>query len=121
MSGMQRVLLDTNALLMPFEFSLNLDLELRSLLGNCEILIPGPVIGELKRSKNKHARAALALASKYPIHETSVQGDAGVIQAAKDLNAMVVSNDALMRKKLRQSGIRTIYLRSRSHLYFDDF
>ncbi len=61
------------------------------------------------------------MASKYPIHETSVQGDAGVIQAAKDLNAMVVSNDALMRKKLRQSGIKTIYLRSRSHLYFDDF
>jgi len=118
---MQRVVLDTNALLMPFEFSINLDLEIRSLLGDCEILVPGPVIGELKRSKNKFARAALALASKYPIHETSIQGDAGVIQAAKDLNAMVVTNDAILRKRLRQSGIKSIFLRSRSHLYIDDF
>lgn len=118
---MQRVLLDTNALLMPFEFSLNLDLELRSLLGDCDIYVPGPVIGELKRSKSKYARAALALASKYPIHNTSIQGDAGVIQAAKDLDALVVTNDAPMRKKLRQSGIKVIYLRSRSHLHIDDF
>jgi len=118
---MQRVVLDTNALLMPFEFSLNIDLELRSLLGDCEIFVPGPVIGELRRSKNKYARAALALASKYQVHEMSVQGDAGVIQSAKDLNAMVVTNDALLRKKLQQSGIKAIFLRSRSHLYFDDF
>jgi hypothetical protein len=118
---MHRVVLDTNALLMPFESSFNLDLGLRSLLGECEIFVPGPVIGELKRSKSKHARSALALASKYKIYEMQTQGDAGVIQAAQELGAYVVTNDFPLQKKLRQAGIRTIFLRSKNHLFLDDF
>ena len=118
---MKRVVLDTNALLMPFEFSINLDIELKSLLGDCEIFVPGPVIGELRRSKNKHAKAALALASKYKLHPMETQGDAGVIQSAKELDAYVVTNDFPMQKKLRQAGIHPIFLRSRNHLYLDEF
>ncbi len=64
---MPKVVLDTNALLMPFEQRLNIDSQLRELLGDPEVFVPGPVIGELKRSKNKFARAALQLASKYSI------------------------------------------------------
>jgi len=118
---MHRVVLDTNSLLMPFEFKFNLDLGLRSLLGECDIYVPGPVIGELKRSSNKYAKAALTLASKYKIYEMQTQGDAGVIQSAKELGAYVVTNDFPMQKKLRQAGIRAIYLRSKNHLYIDDF
>jgi uncharacterized protein len=118
---MHRVVLDTNSLLMPFEFNFNLDLGLRSLLGECEVFVPGPVIGELKRSKNKYAKVALALASKYKIYEMQTQGDAGVIQAAKELGAYVVTNDFPMQKKLRQAGIHSIYLRSKNHLFIDDF
>lgn len=118
---MKRVVLDTNALLMPFESSINIDIELKSLLGDCEIFVPGPVIGELRRSKSKHAKAALALASKYKLHPTEVQGDAGVIKAAQELDAYVVTNDFPMQKKLKQLGIRPIYLRSKNHLYLDEF
>jgi len=118
---MKRVVLDTNALLMPFESSVNLDIELKSLLGDCEIFVPGPVIGELRRSKSKYAKAALALASKYKLHPMDTQGDAGVIQSAKELDAYVVTNDFPMQKKLRQQGIRPIFLRSKNHLYLDEF
>lgn len=117
---MQKVVIDTNALLMPFEFKLNLDLELKGLLGEYEAFVPGPVIGELKRSKNKFAGIALQLAGKYTRYETDIQGDAGVIAAAKALNAYVVTNDALMRAKLRREGIKSIYLRSRHHLFLED-
>ena len=118
---MHRVVLDTNALLLPFENQINIDIELKGLLGECEIYVPAPVIWELKRSKNKHAKAALALAGKYKSYETNIQGDAGVIQAAIDLKAYVVTNDFPMQKKLRQAGIRPIFLRSRNHLYLDEF
>jgi rRNA-processing protein FCF1 len=118
---MLRVVLDTNALLIPFERSINIDLELKSLLGDCEIFVPGPVIGELKRLKSKHAHAAMALARKYQIYETNVQGDAGVILAAKDLNAYVVTNDFPMQKKLRQAGLTPIFLRSGNHFYMDEY
>jgi len=116
---MQNVVLDTNALLMPFEFHLNLDLELKRLLGSCQIFVPGCVIGELHRSRNKHAPVGLSLARKYPVAETSTQGDAGVIEVARRLEAFVVTNDAFLRSKLRKLGMRTIYLRSGSHLMID--
>ena len=117
---MQKVVLDTNALLMPFEFKINVDLELQGLLGDYEAYVPGPAIGELKRSKSKFANVALKLAGKYKRYETAIQGDEGIIAAAIDLNAYVVTNDALMRAKLRRAGIKCIFLRSRSHLFLED-
>jgi rRNA-processing protein FCF1 len=116
---MQKVVLDTNALLMPFEFSLNIDHELKRILGQCEAYVPGPVIGELRRSKNKHAKAALALARKYKVFETPLQGDEGVIDAGTKLDAFVVTNDVLLRAKLRRRGLKVIFLRSSNHLELD--
>jgi len=115
-----KVVLDTNALLMPFEFSLNLEAELLSLLGNCEILVPGPVIGELRRSRSKHARAALELSRRYSVAETAKQGDEGVVDVAFRQGAIVLTNDAELRRRLRKIGIRTIHLRSRTHLVLDE-
>jgi rRNA-processing protein FCF1 len=116
----RKVVLDTNALLMPFEFSLNLDVELRSLLGNCEILVPGPVLGELRRSKSKFGSAALALSRRYCIAETEKQGDDGVVDVASRLGAFVLTNDTELRRKLRKMKIKTIHLKSRSHLVLDE-
>lgn len=116
---MQKVVLDTNALLMPFEFRLNIDLELQRLLGDFEVYVPGPVIGELRRTESKHAEVALKLARKYQIFETSIQGDNGVIEAARQLGAFVVTNDFIMRGKLRRLGLKTIFLRSNNHLTID--
>jgi len=116
----RKVVLDTNALLMPFEFSLNLDVELRSLLGDCEILVPGPVLGELRRSKSKFAGTALELSRRYGIAETEKQGDDGVVDVAARLGAFVLTNDAELRRKLRKMKIKTIHLKSRSHLVLDE-
>jgi len=116
---MQTVVLDTNALLMPFESKLNLDLELSRLLGNCEMYIPSSVLGELRRSKSKHARAALTLSRKYPVVETPMLGDDGVIDVARRMDAFVVTNDALLRSRLRKQGLKTIFLRSNNHLEID--
>jgi len=117
---MQKVVLDTNALLMPFEFRMNLDLELANLFGEFEAYVPGPVIGELKHSDSKYAQVALKLAGKYIRYETSTQGDAGVLEAAKALGAMVVTNDYILRRKMRQEGVRAIFLRSRKRLVIEE-
>ena len=42
---MQTVVLDTNALLMPFEMRMNLDLSVQNLLGDVRFVVPGPLIG----------------------------------------------------------------------------
>lgn len=115
---MQKVVLDTNALLMPFECSLNIDLELQRLIGECEVHVPSPVIGELKRSRNKYAKAALDLARKYRIDSTDQQGDDAIVELASKLNAFVVTNDKYLISKLSARGIKVIVLRSKNHLEF---
>ena len=116
---MPTVILDTNALLMPFESNINLDLELRRLLGDVQVIVPGPMVGELKRSSNKYAKVALALARKYEIVDSKLRGDAAIIDMATSTGAAVVTNDRALRRKLRERGIRTIYLRSYTHLEMD--
>ncbi len=114
-----RVILDTNALLMPFEFPINIDLELKRLLGDCEIVVPGPVIGELRRSQNKFAGAALQLAAKYPIERTQMQGDKAIVELATSSRSYVVTNDRPLRAKLRRLGVPVISLRSGNHLVLE--
>ncbi|MBI0582638.1 MAG: twitching motility protein PilT [Methanomassiliicoccus sp.] len=117
---MPRVVLDTNALLLPFERSINIDAQLRSLLGECQVFVPGPIVGELKRSGSKHAPAALRLLSRYTIEDTVTSGDQAVIELAERLGAYVVTNDRLLIAKLRQKRIRVVLMRGGSHLALDD-
>jgi hypothetical protein len=113
------VVLDTNALLLPFERSVNLDAQLRSLLGSCEVLVPGPLIGELKRSSNKHARAAIGLAFHYKVVDTEATGDNAVIELAEKHDAYVVTNDRALIEILRKKRIKVILFRGGSHLGMD--
>ncbi|MDR2867002.1 MAG: twitching motility protein PilT [Methanomassiliicoccaceae archaeon] len=116
---MQSVVLDTNALLMPFEMRMNLDLAVASLLGDVRMVVPGPMIGELKNLDNKHAKAALMLARKYEIMQTDGTGDDAIVEAAIRLNAYVLTNDKELRRRLRSLRIPMIYLRSHTHLVLE--
>ncbi len=117
---MRAVVLDTNALLMPFEAKLNLDLELRRLLGDCRVVVPGPMLGELKRCGAKHSKAAIALARKYEIIPTESSGDEAIMELARKLGAYVVTNDKELRSRLRAEGIPLVYLRSGTHVILED-
>ncbi|MFQ6061412.1 MAG: PIN domain-containing protein, partial [Thermoplasmata archaeon] len=114
----QSVILDANALLMPFQHNINLDMELRRLLGECEVLVPSSVLGELRRlaRRNRNAGAALALARKYAIAQVEEGGDTSLISLAREKDAVVVTNDRSLIRELRKSSIPVVYLRSRTHL-----
>ena len=113
-----RVVLDANALMLPFQFRVNLDLELGRLLGACDVYVPASVVRELERvaPRDRAARAALALAGKYRTYATDAKGDLAVIAAAEALGAHVVTNDRALLAVLRGRRIPRITLRSRSHL-----
>ena len=110
------VILDTNALLMPFEIRINLDLAVRNVLGEVHFIVPGPIIGELKRLDNKFASVALELARRYDIVQTESSGDAAIIELALSTGAYVLTNDRDLRSKLRKRGVPLLYLRSGTHL-----
>jgi hypothetical protein len=118
---MQTVVLDTNALLMPFEIGINLDLALQDLLGEARIVVPGPLVGELKHLDHKSARAALALARKYEIIPTEHTGDNSVIELAYRTGGYVLTNDKELRRRLRKERVPIIFLRSGTHLEIDTY
>jgi len=118
MSGIKAVVLDTNALLMPFQFGINIDIEIRHLLGEVEVLVPSCAIIELKGLKAKEAKAALSLAGKYKQVKTTLKGDQGVIEAANEHHAAVVTNDQELISILRKSSIPAIRMRECQRLDF---
>ena len=115
------VVLDSNALLMPFQYNLNLDMEIERILGPAEIYVPSCVIGELNKlaKKRMEARAALQLAGKYRVVEVNERGDRGVMEAAKKLGAVVVTNDKEFMKILKKNGIKIIFMKQ-NHLVMED-
>ncbi len=119
------IVLDTNALLSVFEFSINLVDELAALVGNAEIVIPQAVVDELhhiiKNSegvKRQKAQAALQFADRFSVisHDPSYQGDEALLHVADEVHGMVVTNDKELRARLKQAGIRTIFLRGKQRL-----
>ena len=115
------VVLDANALMMPFEYRLNLDLEIRNTLGDANIFVPSCIVGELERLSKKRweAKAALQLARKYEIINVENLGDKGVLEAAKKLKAYVVTNDRALARILKKEGIKVLSMKQ-NHLVIEN-
>ena len=82
------VVLDANALMMPFQFGINIDIELGRLMPGCEIVVPSSVMIELE----------------------------AVLKMAKGLGAVIVTNDKELRSRAQAMGLRVIGLRGKNHL-----
>ncbi len=118
------VILDSNAILMLFEFSIDLESELTRLLGKFKIIIPRPIFDELnylsKQGKGKkkiNAKASLDIIKKYSVVKIdAINADESVYLLAKKTNGFVVTNDRDLRKKLKENSISVIYLRGKKRL-----
>ena len=122
------VILDTNAILMCFEYSIDLDNEILNLVGKCKIIIPKPVYDEInilakkgRENKKNKAIGSLKLIKNYKIisFECNLSVDEAVLYYAKKLDAYVVTNDIELRKKLKIESIPVIYLRGKQRLILD--
>jgi len=119
------VVLDTNALMMPAQFGVDLFSGLTELLGAYVPLVPAEVIYELRGLSNGSgknqaaARFGLTIAERcevLPEWNEEIPVDDKVIKNAQEFNALVVTNDRALRKKLLEKKIPVIILRSRSRL-----
>lgn len=120
------VILDSNAILMLFEFSINLEEELTRLFGKFKIIIPRPVVNELqflsehKSGRKKFiAKPALKLIEKYEIVDADGKGDQSILELAKKLNCVVLTNDKKLREKIKELSLHIVYLRGKSKLVLD--
>ena len=118
------VILDSNALMMQFQFHIDIEREVNRLLGgNYRMVVPQIVLDELQRLAKEgaqkeatEARMAAELARTFDVVESPGDGDTGILRLAERLNAVVVTNDKTLRARLRAKDIPNIYMRSRAFL-----
>lgn len=124
---MQKVVLDTNMLLVPFQFKVDVFGEIERLTeGRGQAAVLSPCIEELKAlaagsgRDARAAKAALDMLERLKIGKTKAGGpaDDAIMEYALKEQAVVCTNDKELRDKLREKGIRTVGLRDNSHLAF---
>lgn len=111
----QRVLLDTNLLLLPFERGFPLAGALAEWVPSDRIRVPTAVLGELaqlgRRGRSESA-PALKLARTFRTARSRVGGDRGIVELAVRTRAVVATADRRLRDELRRAGIGVLQPRA---------
>ncbi len=142
----KRVIVDTNALLIPGEFGVDIFEELE-VLGYEHVIVPKVVLNELDRLRQSPylkgiekiaANIGYSLVIKYvqdrepePYRckvtineeeegevgrERDIDTDEWIVKLALKLKAAVLTNDEPLMRKLSKAGIATVYLRGENRL-----
>ncbi len=125
--GPVEIIIDSNALFAPLQFKMDLFGELERLLNrHFELIVLSVVWHELETLAadgspkiRKMAAFALQLAEKCKYLEISSSArsvDDAIIEVAAKNRMPVFTNDAQLRKKLRDISVPVIYVRQKSHL-----
>jgi len=120
-----KIILDTNALMVPAEFGVDIFSELGR-LGFDEWIVPPGVARELEgiasrgRGKGRDAaRVALSLMDRCRTIETEGavgNVDDSIVELAVEMKVAVFTNDAELKGRLRERGVKVVHLRQRSYL-----
>ena len=120
-----KIILDTNALMVPAEFGVDIFSELAA-LGFDDWIVPSGVARELEgiasRGRGKGgsaARVALSLMDRcrtIEVERTAGTVDDSIVELAVEMKVAVFTNDAELKGRLREHGVKVVYLRQRSYL-----
>ncbi|MDW7732649.1 MAG: DNA-binding protein [Methanolobus sp.] len=117
-----KVIIDTNGLMIPVQFNVDIFEELKR-LGYDRFIVPLSVIRELeslqKGLKGKDrtaAKVAYSLAQRCEIVETSGNADDAILDLASESCAAVLTNDIGLKKRLESKSVPIICLRQRNRL-----
>lgn len=124
-SGRVKVLLDTNALLVPAQFGVDIYTELLGLIGDFEPVTLEEVVNELAglaRGCGRDAVAArvgMALARRstiVPSESDAESVDERLLEYARREKCVVVTNDRELREALLREGLDVVSMRKRKTL-----
>lgn len=119
--------MDTNFLLVPFQFKVDVFKELERIVEEKnELVVVSPCVDELKslaagRSRDAlAAKAVLSILGKLPVKIVPGTGpaDNAIAKYAEKEKAVVCTTDIELRRALKKKGLQAIALRSKSHLAF---
>jgi len=125
-----KVILDSNFLMIPFQFNLDVFQEIEFLLQKkVDFIVPSAVKSELTGISSRggegaaEASLALQLASRCRVVEVTLDAsetvDDAIVKASQKLGAVVATTDIALKKRLRDINIPVVYLRDKSKLEVD--
>ncbi|PWB51324.1 MAG: DNA-binding protein [Candidatus Methanoperedenaceae archaeon] len=117
-----KVIIDTNGLMIPGQFGIDIFSELEQ-LGFYSYIVPSASVKELERiiatgrGKNRSAaKIAISLLERCTIIDKNGYADNIIIEMAINMDAAVLTNDAELKKRLCSKGVTNVYLRDRTRL-----
>ena len=121
-----QVVLDTNFLILPYQFKIDIFRELEEILPKQELIISNSILNELKKisESNKKSKTAARFALKLiegkeiKIVESKEEADEWIFSYAKENKAIVCTNDLDLKGKLKRNGIRVIGLKGKTKIDF---
>jgi rRNA-processing protein FCF1 len=126
-----KVILDSNALFVPFQFNIDIFEALEELLERRTVpILLSPIKKELETIADKGlpkmrklALCALKIAEKCKFIEvksrTSSSPDDAIVEMSKNGGYIVFTNDRELRRRLRDISVPVIYVRQKSYLEID--
>jgi rRNA-processing protein FCF1 len=129
---MIKVILDSNFLFVPIQFKTDIFEELEGLLGRFEPIVLSTTVEELEgllRNRSvkirRQASLALELAKRCKIIEVEKNleesCDNVILRIAKEWKCPVATNDGILRRRLREAEVATIFLRQKSLLEIEGY
>ena len=123
---MQSLVVDANFLMSAYKFKVDAMSALRELVGKYELVTCSSVIIELQGlSKSRgpagpQARQALLSLAREGarVVRTIEPADDWIVNYCAQHGAIACTNDAALRKRLRENGVRSIVLKGRSRIDF---
>ena len=122
-----KVILDSNFLMIPFQFKIDIFQEIEYLLQKkVDFVVPSAVKSELTGISSRgdegapEASLALQLASRCRVVEVTLEPqetvDDAILKASQKLGAVVATTDIDLKKRLRAINVPVVYLREKSKL-----
>jgi len=120
-----RVVIDTNFMLIPFQFSVDIKAELDRILDfNYRIYTLDGVLKELevlskeKGQSGRAAKASLEMAKDFPTLTANGDIDDTLLRLASN-DTIICTNDRILKEKIKRKGAPVIYLRQKKYLMID--
>jgi rRNA-processing protein FCF1 len=127
MTNEKKIVFDTNFLLVPYHYRIDIFSEVASLTSSdYKFVIPSSVINELIAISKKKSKDGLAAKLALKIIEvrkkeieiipTRLAADKWIVEFAKGENAIICTNDKKLKKQIKRLGRSIITLRSKSKI-----
>jgi len=118
----REVIIDTNGLMIPGQFGIDIFMELKR-LGFDSYIVPRASVRELEKISNQGrgrdrtaAKIALSLLERCSIVEKQGFADDVIMELAESTEDPVLTSDIELKKRLCSKGVTIVQLRERTHL-----